>query len=127
MVIFLETPVRAAIGKCRIWKAWHSKKSPFYGIKNVYYACLDLLKLPSEVYGTAGKGPTLPAIAKAGLGCSLGGPSASLLARSAVKAGLVDGGPAGVSAFAVFCGGYAVGEEIVDPVLHKLAPSVFAE
>jgi hypothetical protein len=44
--------VKQAVTKCRSWKAWHSKKSPYYGNKNIYSACQDLLRLPPEVFGT---------------------------------------------------------------------------
>jgi RHS repeat-associated protein len=44
--------VKQAQAKCNSWKAWHSKKSPFYGNQSIYHACLDLLSLPSEVFGT---------------------------------------------------------------------------
>jgi len=111
--------IREAQSKCRSWKAWYNKKSPFYDNQNVYHACLDLLSLPREVYGTSGS--TLPALVKVGLGCSLGGATVSLVARNAAR------GPEAVAVSIAFCGGYAIGEEIVDPLLHKLAPSVFAE
>jgi|HubBroStandDraft_4_1064222.scaffolds.fasta_scaffold16175_2 hypothetical protein len=30
-------------------------KESFYGDQNIYHACLDLLSLPSQVYGTGGQ------------------------------------------------------------------------
>ncbi|HEY5195073.1 MAG TPA: RHS repeat-associated core domain-containing protein [Solirubrobacteraceae bacterium] len=112
--------VKQAVAVCRSWKAWHSKKSPFYGNHNVYYACLDLLSLPSEVYGTSGT-TSLSTFVKVGLGCSLGGATVSQVTRSAARV------PEAVGVYVAFCGGYVFGEMVADPVLHKLAPSIFAE
>ena len=45
--------IKEAQSKCQSWKAWHSKKSPFYANKGIYEACQNLLRLPAEVFGTA--------------------------------------------------------------------------
>jgi RHS repeat-associated protein len=87
--------VKQAVAKCRGWKNWHSKKSPFYGNQVEYRACQNLLHLPSEVYGTEGKNSILSHFvaaaqdliavgingAKAGFleGCSLGAASGTEL------------------------------------------------
>ncbi len=44
--------VKEAVGKCGSWKAWHSKKSPFYGNQKIYESCTHLLSIPTEVYGS---------------------------------------------------------------------------
>ena len=51
--------IKEAQVKCASWKAWHSKKSPFYDNQIDYRACQNLLHLPSEVYGTEGKSSIL--------------------------------------------------------------------
>ncbi|MGH2854111.1 MAG: DUF6531 domain-containing protein [Solirubrobacteraceae bacterium] len=87
--------VKQAVSRCESWKNWHSRKSPFYSNQVEYHACLNLLHLPSEVYGTEGKHNILTHFvaaaqdlialgiqgAKAGFleGCSLGAASAAEL------------------------------------------------
>jgi hypothetical protein len=39
----------------------------------------------------------------------------------------VSGGPEVAAGVSTFCFGYAAGELVVDPLLHDVAPSVFAE
>jgi RHS repeat-associated protein len=112
--------VRQAIAKCRSWKAWYSKKSPYYGNKNIYSACQDLLSLPSQVYGTGGqKGGSITTGRKIAAACSLSGSSVYLVTRGTTAA--VSG------AVASFCFGYDAGSLIVEPVLHDIAPTVFGE
>jgi RHS repeat-associated protein len=112
--------VKQAVAKCRAWKAWHSKKSPYYGNKNIYSACQDLLSLPSQVYGTGGqKGGSITTGQKVATACSLSGSGVYLVTRSTSAA--VSG------AVASFCVGYDAGSLIVEPVLHDIAPTVFGE
>ncbi len=114
--------IKEAQSKCQSWKAWHSKKSPFYGNRNIYHACLDLLSLPSQVYGTGGRGGgSITTGEKVGTVCSLSGSGVALVTRG------VSGGPEVAGGVATFCFGYTAGELIVDPILHGIAPSVFAE
>lgn len=100
----------------------YSKKSPFYGNKNIYSACQDLLKLPPEVYGTSGRGVgTVTDVVKGGVVCVVAGVNVALVTR---------GSPAGAAAGSVVtvgCFGYTVGEQVVDPLLHEVLPTVFAE
>jgi hypothetical protein len=58
---------------------------------------------------------------KAATICSLSGSDVALITRG------VCGGPEVAGGVATFCFGYAAGELIVDPILHGIAPSVFAE
>lgn len=112
--------IKKAVAKCRSWKAWHSKKSPFYGNQNLYHACLDLLSLPSQVYGTGGqKGGSVTVGQKIATTCSLSGSSVYLVTRGTTAA--VSG------AVASFCAGYDAGSLIIEPVLHGIAPTVFGE
>jgi RHS repeat-associated protein len=112
--------VKAAIAKCQSWKHWYSKKSPYYGNKNIYSACQDLLSLPSQVYGTGGqKGGSITVGRKVAAACSLSGSSVYLVTRGTTAA--VSG------AVASFCVGYDAGSLIVEPVLHDIAPTVFGE
>jgi RHS repeat-associated protein len=114
--------IKEAQAKCGSWKAWHSKKSPFYGNRNIYHACLDLLSLPSQVYGTGGQGGgSITTGTKASVLCGLSGAPVALITRG------VSGGPETAIAVSTFCVGYATGELIVDPLLHDVAPSVFPE
>ncbi len=114
--------VKAAIAKCRSWKAWHSKKSPFYGNESIYRACQYLFTVPKEVYGTGpGEGPGGSTLSKGeltGYACGLSGPTAAVALRKA---------PGIAQAAVTFCVGYAGGELLFLPVLHRLAPSVFHE
>ena len=87
--------IKQAVARCQSWRNWHSRESPFYGNQVDYHACLNLLHLPSEVYGTEGKSSILSHFvaaaqdliavgiqgAKAGFleGCSLGAASATEL------------------------------------------------
>lgn len=101
---------------------WYSRKSPFYRNQNIYHACLDLLSLPSQVYGTAGqRGGSITTGTKAAILCGLSGGPVALITRG------ISGGPAAAGAVSTFCVGYAAGELIVDPLLHDVAPSVFPE
>ncbi|HSZ13812.1 MAG TPA: RHS repeat-associated core domain-containing protein [Solirubrobacteraceae bacterium] len=114
--------IKQAQSKCQSWKAWHSKKSPFYGNQNIYHACLDLLSLPSQVYGTGGQGGgSITTGERVGAICSASGSGVALITRG------VSGGPEVAGGAATFCFGYTAGELIVDPLLHDIAPSVFAE
>jgi RHS repeat-associated protein len=114
--------IKRAQAKCQSWKAWRSKKSPFYGNRSIYQACLDLLSLPSQVYGTGGQGGgTITTGEKVGAVCSASGPGVALVTRG------ISGGPEVAGGVATFCFGYTAGELIVDPILHGIAPSVFAE
>jgi RHS repeat-associated protein len=112
--------IRAAQAKCRGWKSWYSKKSPFYGNRNIYQACLDLLSLPSQVYGTGGQGggsfSTGQQVASA---CGLGGASVYMVTRAA------RGGPEAVLAAGTFCVGYDGSTLLIRPLLHEILPSVF--
>jgi RHS repeat-associated protein len=95
--------VRQAIAKCRGWRAWHSKKSPFYGNRNVYIACQDLLHLPREVYGTGRKGKA-------------GRETAACLAGATGGALVAVYGSAGLAGEAGAIAGCAIGVAIVDSV-----------
>jgi RHS repeat-associated protein len=103
--------VKAAIAKCRSWTHWYSKKSPFYGNKNIYSACQDLLSLPSQVYGTEGSGFLKHLLAA--------GQDALALGISAAKDAFVEGcslgaesaielGPAGATGVCLVSGSAAV-------------------
>jgi hypothetical protein len=97
-------------------------KESFYGDQNIYHACLDLLSLPSQVYGTGGqRGGSITTGETVGTVCSLSGSGVALVTRG------VSGGPEVAGGVATFCFGYTAGELIVDPILHGIAPSVFAE
>jgi RHS repeat-associated protein len=112
--------VRRAQAKCRSWRNWHSKRSPFYGNKNIYAACLDLLSLPSQVYGTGGQeGGTISTNQQVGLACGLGGGPTYLVTRSA------RGGPEAALAAATFCLGYDGSTLLVRPLLHEILPTIF--
>jgi RHS repeat-associated protein len=114
--------VKAAEAKCRSWKAWHSKASPFYDNENTYRACQDLLSLPSEVYGTAGQeGGSITTGTKVAVLCGVSGGPVALITRG------VSGGPEVALGVSTFCFGYAAGELVVDPLLHDVAPTVFSE
>jgi RHS repeat-associated protein len=114
--------IKKAQSKCQSWKAWHSERSPYYGDKNTYYACQDLLHLPAEVYGTGNQGGgSITTGTTIAVACGLSGAPVALITRG------VSGGPAVAGAVSTFCVGYAVGELIVDPLLHGVAPSVFPE
>jgi hypothetical protein len=67
------------------------------------------------------KGGSMTTRTKAAAACSLSGPGVALITRG------VSGGPEVAAGVATFCFGYTAGELIVDPILHGIAPSVFAE
>ena len=114
--------VKHAVSQCRSWQAWHNKRSPFYGNKNIYAACQDLLYLPAKVYGTGGQGGgEITTGVKAATVCAISGAPVALVTRG------VAGGPEVAGGIATFCFGYDVGELVVDPILHDVLPSVFAE
>jgi RHS repeat-associated protein len=112
--------VKHAIARCQSWKNWHSHKSPFYGNKNIYLACQDLLSLPPEVFGTGGQGGgSISAGEQVGLMCGLGGAPTYLVTRS------LRGGADAAAAAGTFCFGYDAGTLIVRPLLHDILPTVF--
>jgi len=53
--------------------------------------------------------------------CGLGGAPAALATRA------MSGGPSAVAAYGTFCGGFAAGTLLVDPVLHKISPTIWTE
>lgn len=111
--------MKRAIAKCRAWKAWYSK-SLFYGNKNIYSACQDLLNLPPEVYGTGGQGDgSLTTAQQVDAACGLGGPGVYMVTRAAT------GGPEAVLAAGTFCVGCEGGTLFIRPLLHGILPSVF--
>jgi RHS repeat-associated protein len=114
--------IKDAQSRCQSWKAWHSMRSPFYGSQNTYHACLDLLSLPPQVYGTAGqRGGSITTGTKAAVICGVSGAPVALVTRG------ISGGPEVAAGVATFCFGYAAGELIVDPILHGILPTVFSE